>query len=61
MPLLDMPWISEIKWNRIALKSRLHNPKIYENLGKDVSAVIRRLEAWLAKNDPEYTEWRATV
>lgn len=59
VPLLDMPMMSDIKWQRMALENRLRSPEPYEKyLNEDVPAVIRKLEAWLAKNDPEYTEWR---
>lgn len=43
-PLVDIPMMSDYRWNMKALQSRLENPEMYrEALGEDVEAVIAKL------------------
>lgn len=62
VPVLDVKWMSDIKWQRMGLEDRLKRPEVYEKyVGEDVSKVIAHLEAWLLENDPEYEAWRKTI
>jgi len=61
-PILDVKWMSSIKWQRMGLEDRLKRPEVYEKyVGEDVPKVIAHLEAWLLENDPEYEAWRETI
>ena len=52
VPLVDIPVMSDYKWQLICLKSRLEHPESYEAT-EDVPAVIERLKRWLAEHTPE--------
>ena len=61
-PILDVKWMSDIKWQRMGLADRLKRPEVYEKyVGEDVPKVVAHLEAWLLGNDPEYEAWRKTI
>lgn len=54
IPVIDIPWMSDIKWQRDGYEDRLHRPEVYrDNLGEDVPQVLARLRAWLSENDPQ--------
>lgn len=62
VPILDVKWMSDIKWQWMGLEDRLKRPEVYEKyVGEDVPKVIAHLEAWLLENDPEYEAWRKTI
>lgn len=62
VPVLDVKWMSDIKWQRMGLEDRLKRPEVYEKyVGEDVPKVIAHLETWLLENDPEYEAWRKTI
>lgn len=62
VPILDVKWMSDIKWQRMGLEDRLKRPEVYEKyVGEDVPKVVAHLEAWLLGNDPEYEAWRETI
>ena len=62
VPVLDVKWMSDIKWQRMGLEDRLKRPEIYEKyLNEDVTKVVAHLEAWLLGNDPEYEAWRKSI
>lgn len=52
IPLLDIPFMSDYKWQLNCLKDRLEHPEKYEKT-EDVAAAIKRLENWLAENVPQ--------
>lgn len=61
-PILDVKWMSDIKWQRMGLEDRLKRAEIYEKyLNEDVKKIIAHLEAWLLENDPEYEAWRKSI
>ncbi len=51
-PLVDIPMMSDYRWQLNCLKSRLEHPEIYA-ADEDVPAVIERLKRWLAEHTPE--------
>jgi hypothetical protein len=51
-PLVELPMMSDYKWQLSCLNSRLNNPEIYRETGEDVEAVIKKLRQWL--KDHEY-------
>jgi len=51
VPLVDIPMMSDYKWQRKALQSRLEDPEWYRAiLGEDVEAVIADLRLWLEEH-----------
>lgn len=57
IPVVDIPMMSDVKWQRRALEERLRYPENYARfLGEDVPAVCDKLRAWLSENDPEWKE-----
>ncbi len=56
VPLVDLPMMSDYRWQLRALQSRLENPELYRaNLGEDVEAVIAGLRRWLKEHIAEAT------
>lgn len=51
LPLVDIPMVSDYKWQSDALESRLEHPEWYEK-DENVSEVIERLKAWLSEHTP---------
>ncbi len=51
LPLVDIPMVSDYKWQSDALESRLKHPEWYEK-DENVSEVIERLKAWLSEHTP---------
>ena len=49
LPLVDIPAMSDYRWQELALKSRLENPELYR-LTEDVEAAIAYLRQWLKDN-----------
>lgn len=56
VPVVDVPLMNDVKWQRMALEERLRRPELYALLGDDVPAACERLRAWLRENDPEWKE-----
>ena len=51
VPLVDIPMMSEYKWQLDCLNDRIKNREIYETLlHEDVDAEIEKLKKWLAEN-----------
>ena len=48
-PILEMPQVSDYRWQLEALEDRLRHPERYEER-ENVAAVIARLRAYLEKN-----------
>lgn len=49
VPVVDLPQMSDYKWQLQALQDRLSNPEKYRTaLGEDVEATIAYLRQWLA-------------
>ena len=48
-PILDIPMVSDYKWQLEALEDRLRHPERYEER-EDMAAVVERLRAYLEKN-----------
>lgn len=53
VPLVDVPMMSDYKWQLSCLQSRLENPEPYRAIGEDVEAVITDLRRWLAEHSEE--------
>ena len=52
IPIVDIPMVSDYKWQSDALESRLKHPEWYEN-DENVSEVIERLKMWLFEHATE--------
>ncbi len=51
VPIVNIPMMSDYKWQLMALESRLKDPEGYtERHGEDVPAVIERLKDWLLEH-----------
>lgn len=50
IPRVDMPIMSDYRWQMDALKSRLEHPEHYESF-EDVPRAIERLRRWLRENE----------
>ena len=50
-PILDIPQVSDYKWQLDALESRLRHPEYYAE--EDLPAAVERLKAYLEKNREE--------
>lgn len=46
---VDIPMISDLKWQLRCLRDRLENPEAYQRIGEDVEATIASLREWLAE------------
>lgn len=54
VPMVDIPMMSDYKWQLQSLQSRLENPELYRRvLGEDVEAVIAQLRKWLEEHSDE--------
>ena len=53
VPLVDIPQMSDYKWQLQALQDRLEHPEKYLALGEDVEAVIASLRQWLKEHSGE--------
>ena len=53
VPLVDIPMMSDYKWQLQALQDRLEYPEKYRHTGEDVEAVIAQLRQWLAAHSEE--------
>ncbi len=52
VPLVDIPMMSDYRWQLGALQSRLEHPELYEGK-EDVSATIEHLRQWLKEHEGE--------
>ncbi len=52
IPIVDIPMMSDYKWQEECLKSRLEHPERYEK-SEDVQAVIEKIKRWLADHAGE--------
>ena len=53
VPLVDIPSMSDYKWQLDCLISRIEHREIYETLlHEDVDAEIEKLKKWLAEHKP---------
>lgn len=53
VPLVDIPSMSDYKWQLDCLNDRITNREIYETLlHEDVDAEIEKLKKWLAEHKP---------
>lgn len=57
VPLVDVPMMSDLKWHKNCLKSRIENLERYRSIGEDVEAVVRRLRRDIAKMEAAGVEW----
>lgn len=51
-PIVDIPQISDYKWQLGCLKSRLEHPEHY-TASENVEEVIAKLRQWLAEHKPD--------
>ena len=49
IPAVDIPMISDLKWQLDGLRDRLENPEMYRRIGEDVEVSIDSLREWLTK------------
>ncbi len=49
VPLVDIPSMSDYKWQLMCLQDRLEHPEKYQNR-EDVEATIERLKKWLEEH-----------
>lgn len=52
VPLVDIPMMSDYRWQPGALQSRLEHPEVYEDK-EDVQATIEYLRQWLKEHESE--------
>lgn len=50
IPLVDIPMVSDYKWQSDCLKDRLEHPEKYRD-SEDVEATIEHLKKWLAEHE----------
>lgn len=50
IPLVDIPLMSDYKWQLSSLQSRLDHPEWYAAIGEDVDTTIAQLRRWLEKH-----------
>lgn len=55
VPVVDMPVMSDFRWQLNALKTRLQRPDLYEK-HENVNRVAKELRQWLIKNIDKATE-----
>lgn len=51
VPVVDIPQMSDYRWQELALKSRIEHPELYREMGVDVDAEIARIKKQLAEWD----------
>lgn len=51
VPVVDIPQMSDYRWQEMALKSRIETPELYREMGVDVDAEIARIKKQLAEWD----------
>ncbi len=63
VPWVDIPMMSDYKWQYNCLMDRIENPEKYAAIGEDVTEKIEHLKMWLVENkhkanpnDPIYNE-----
>lgn len=57
VPLVDIPMMSDFKWNLRGLEGRMEDPELYaKTFGEDVEAVIADLRQWLQEHLDQATE-----
>ena len=54
VPLLDIPMMSDFRWQLLSLKSRLETPELYRPT-EDVETVTAELRKWLLEHVDEAT------
>ena len=52
IPMIDIPQMSDYRWQQICLEKRLANPEYFAKR-EDVEATIAYLRKWLAEHEPE--------
>lgn len=55
VPIVDIPMMSDYKWQLGCLKSRLESPENYAD-SENVEEVIAKLRQWLTENKAKATE-----
>lgn len=53
VPLVDIPMMSDYKWQLTSLQSRLDHPEWYATIGEDVEATIAQLRRWLEEHSEQ--------
>lgn len=54
VPLVDIPSMSDYKWQLMCLHDRLEHPEKYRDT-EDVDATIERLKKWLAEHTEQHS------
>lgn len=52
VPLVDLPMMSDYRWQQGCLESRLRHPEVYAKF-ENVEETVARLRQWLADHAPE--------
>ena len=52
IPVVDIPMVSDYKWQLDCLNDRLNHPEKYEDT-EDVPATIERIKKWLEEHTPQ--------
>lgn len=52
LPLVDLPMMSDYRWQQGCLESRLRHPEVYAKF-ENVEEVVANLRQWLAENEPK--------
>ena len=55
-PFVNIPFMSDCKWQYMAFMDRLEHPNKYIKSGEDVEAVIERLKIWLSAHSIETSQ-----
>jgi len=56
LPLVNVPFMSDYKWQYECLQDRLKEPDKYREIGEDVEATIEHLKKWLAEHAADATK-----
>ena len=62
LPIVDIPMMSDYKWQLKCLKDRMKNPALYRDvLGENVEQVVVRIKRWLLENGATEEELKEAV
>ncbi|MBR4857709.1 MAG: hypothetical protein IKU08_00840 [Clostridia bacterium] len=56
LPIVNIPFMSDYKWQYECLQDRLKAPDKYRAIGEDVEATIEHLKKWLTEHATEATQ-----
>lgn len=56
LPIVNIPFMSDYRWQYECLQDRLKEPDKYREIGEDVEATIEHLKKWLVEHVAEETQ-----